>query len=75
MEYQYPLYNIFNQTVIETQLRQRHHNEQIIKSMDCVNKLKEFLESIDKVESDYQNIALEQCCILIVNYMKIHGIL
>ena len=70
-----PVYGIFNQPFIETQLRQQHHNDQVMKSRECANKLKDFLESIDKVEPAYQNIALEQCCIVFGNYMKMHGMI
>ncbi len=75
MVYQNPVYGIFNQPFIEFQLRQQHHNAQVIKSIDCANKLKDFLESIDEVESTYQNIAMEQCCIVVGNYMKKHRML
>lgn len=70
-----PVYGIFNQPFIEAQLRQQHHNDQILKSIDCANKLKEFLDSLDKVEPTYQNIALDQCCIVIGNYMRMHGMI
>lgn len=70
-----PVYGIFNQPFIEAQLRQQHRNDQILKSIDCANKLKELLDSIDKVEPAYQYIVLDQCCIVIGNYMKKHGVI
>lgn len=75
MVYSNPVCSIFNQPFIEAQLRQQHHEDQVVKSIDCAKKLKDFLESTDKVEPAYQNIALEQCCIVIGNYMKMHGML
>lgn len=75
MVYQNSVYGIFNQSFIETQLRQQHHNDQVMKSIDCANKLRDFLDSTDKVEPAYQNIALRQYCVIIGNYMKMHGML
>lgn len=75
MVYQNPVYGIFNQPFIEFQLNRQHHNTQVIKSIDCADKLKDFLESIDEVESAYQNFAMEQCCIVVGNYMKKHRML
>ena len=75
MIYQNPVYGIFNQSFIEAQLRQHHHKDQIMKSVDCANKLKDFLDSTDKIDPAYQNMALDQCCLVIGNYMKRHGML
>lgn len=75
MIYQNSVYNIFNQSFVEDQLRQQHHNDQVMKSIECANKLREFLESTDKVDPNYQNIALEQCCIVLGDYMKKHGMI
>lgn len=73
------IYGIFNQNNIREQLGQQqlqqHHNEQVCKSIKCANKLDEFLKSIDDVEPEYQQLAFEQCCIVIGNYMIQHGCL
>ena len=73
------IYGIFNQNSIQEQLRQRclqqHHNDQILKSIKCANKLDEFLKSIDEVEPEYQKIAFEQCCLVIGNHMSRHGMI
>lgn len=71
------IYGIFNQNSIQEQLRQhlllQHHNEQMLKSIKCANKLDDFLKSIDEVESEYQAFVFEQCCLVIGNHMRQHG--
>ena len=37
------------------------------------NKLDEFLKSIDEVEPEYQQLAFEQCCLVIGNHMRQRG--
>ena len=66
------IYGIFNQNSIQEQLKQQvqqHHNDQIWKSIECANKLDDFLKSIDKVEPEYQQFAFEQCCFVIGKHM------
>jgi hypothetical protein len=72
MVYQNPIYGIFNQSYIEAQMRQRHHNDQVMKSIECANKLREFLESADEVEEDYQPMALDACCGVLAEYINKH---
>ena len=71
------IYGIFNQNSIQEQLQQQrlqqHHNDQIWKSIKCANKLDEFLKSIDEVEPEYQQLAFEQCCLVIGNHMRQRG--
>ena len=73
----YYIYGIFNQNSIQEQLRQQqlqqHHNDQVGKSIKCANKLDEFLKSIDEVEPEYQQLAFEQCCLVIGNHMRQRG--
>lgn len=70
MLYQNPVYNIFNQSYIEEQLRMQHHNDQVIKSLDCAKKLEEFIESMNELEPEYQQLALSQCCLVIEKYIN-----
>ena len=71
------IYGIFNQNSIQEQLRQhlllQHHKEQMLKSIKCANKLDDFLKSIDEVEPEYQQLAFEQCCLVIGNHMRQRG--
>lgn len=73
MLYQNPVYGIFNQSYIQEQLRVQHHNDQVMKSIDCAKKLDDFMESMEKVEPEYQQLALSQCCLVLEKYMKRHG--
>ena len=70
MLYQNPVYNIFNQPYIEEQLKMQHHNDQVLKSLDCANKLEEFIDSMNELEPKYQQLALSQCCLVIEKYMR-----
>lgn len=73
MTNQNPIYGIFNQSYIESQYRKQHDIEQVQRTMDCANKLKDFLESIDQVEPAFQNMASEQCLAILIKYIKKHG--
>lgn len=72
MAYQNSLYGLFNQPFIENQLRTQHHNDQIMKSFECAKKLEDFMESVDKIEPEYQRVVMEQCCAVIMKYLKKH---
>lgn len=72
MVYHNPIYGIFNQPYIEEQMRQQHHNDQVMKSMECADKLRDFLKSVDEVEKDYQPMALNTCCGILAEYMNKH---
>lgn len=72
MVYGNSVYSIFNKSFIEAQSGQQPQNDQVIKLLDSANKLKDFLESTDKIEPDYQSAALKQYCIVIGDYMKMH---
>lgn len=75
MMYNNPIYGIFNQEYIQEQfIRNQHHDEQVRKSFECAKKLNDFMESMGEVEPEYQQLALEQCCLVFVEYMKRHGI-
>lgn len=73
MLYQNPLYGIFNQSYIQEQLQKQHHNDQVMKALDCAKKLDDFMESMDKVEPEYQQLALSQCCLVLDQHMKKRG--
>ena len=67
-------HNIFNQGYIQEQFRQeqykRYQNEQIWRSIECANKLGEFLKSIDEISPEYRNVALGQCVYVLGNYFN-----
>lgn len=74
MAYQNSLYGLFNQPFIENQNQLRaHHNDQMMKTLDCARKLEDFMESADKIEPEYQRLAMEQCCAVVMKYLNKHN--
>lgn len=63
--------NMFNYDYIQQQA-QKYHNEQVHNVADAVNKLKDFLDSTDKIEPQYQNIASTEFCAVMFDYMQRH---
>lgn len=54
------IYNIFNQQQIQAQLQQRqqqYHNQQMLKIVECANKLDDFLKSAESIDERYQQLA------------------
>lgn len=75
MNYQNPIYGIFNEQIIQEQMRQQQlqqfHNDQMLKTFDCAQKLKEFLKSADNLAPQYWDMAVWQCCgVLNEHFMK-----
>ena len=50
----YPIYNIWNYDYINRQSQQQYHQSQVYQVVDCTNKLRDFLDSIEKVDPNYQ---------------------
>lgn len=75
--YQNSIYRMFDQNYIQEQYMQqqlqKQHNEQMWKTIECANKLDDFLKSIDELLPEYQKIAFEQCCMIIGNHMMKKG--
>lgn len=76
MMYQNPIYGIINENTVRLQLQmqqsqaQQYHNDQLQKTGDCARKLGEFLRSMDEVDQQYQQLAFEQCCIVVGQYFQ-----
>lgn len=66
------IYNIWNRDYIQQQA-QKYHNEQVQNVTDSVKKLKDFLDSTDKIEPQYQNMASEQFCAVLLDYLQKHN--
>ena len=63
--------NIFNQNFIQQQAQQNDRNFQQAKNvLDSTQKLKEFLNSLEKIESDYQNGAIICFCSVLGDYFQ-----
>lgn len=70
----YPVYNIWNYNFIEQQEQQQHHYQQVSQTIDCANKLRDFLDSVDKVEPAYQQQLAYELCGVLAGYAQKHGI-
>lgn len=68
-------YNIWNYTYIQEQTKQQYDKSQALQTMDVANKLKAFLESMDKIDERYKNMATAECCAVLAQYAKSHGII
>ena len=74
MGYYNPIYGMFNEVSIQEQMRQQQlqqfHNNQMLKTFECVHKLEDFLKSADELAPQYRDIATVQCLILLDEYFK-----
>ena len=65
--------NIFNQQYIQQQAQQQYHYEQIYNVTDAGKKLKDFLDSIDKIEPQYREMAAAELCAVLFDYLQKHN--
>ena len=65
--------NIFNQQYIQQQAQQQHHYEQMYHVADSVKKLKDFLDSTDKIELQYRDMASTEFCAVLFDYLQKHN--
>lgn len=70
----YPVHNIWNYNYIQHQEKQQHHYQQVSQTIDCANKLRDFLDSVDKVEPAYQQQLAFEICGVLTEYAKKHSI-
>lgn len=54
---------------IQQQQALQYHNNQVWQIADCTKKLKDFLESMDKVDPAYRQAAAKNCCAVLVEHM------
>ncbi|MBQ1617309.1 MAG: hypothetical protein II086_08635 [Ruminococcus sp.] len=59
-----PIYNIFNMDYAQQQAIQ-YHNQQIYNVSDAAKKFKDFLDSSEKVNPEYQNALMIECCAIL----------
>ncbi len=67
----YYMNNIFNFSYVQQQAQQ-HHDQQIYNVTDAAKKLKDFLDSTDKIEPQYQNMASAEFCAVLLDYLQKH---
>lgn len=62
---------LFNQQYIQQQAQMRHQQE-CLHVADSARKLKDFLDSINKIDPRYQGIASQEFCAIILDYLNKH---
>ena len=65
--------DIWNYPYIQKQAQQRFHNQQVFQVSDAVKKLKDFLDSTDRVASEYQDVLTTECCAVLLDYAYKHN--
>lgn len=63
--------NIFNYDYIQQQAQQ-HHNQQVYNVTEAARKLKDFLDSTDDIELQYQEMAVSEFCTVMMDYIQRH---
>ena len=63
---------MFNYDYISQQAQQKHHQEQVQQVIDSGQKLKDFLDSTEKIEIPYQSMARDEFCAIIFEYINRH---
>ena len=53
--------NMWNWDYIQQQQALQHHQNQVYQIADCAKKLKDFLESAEKIDPSYEKAAFEAC--------------
>ena len=69
-----PLYNILNRDYIQQQI-QTHHINQVYEVQRSAKALQDFLDSVDKLDSNYQQWASAEYCKIFADYFRKHGMI
>lgn len=69
-----PLYNIWNYNHIQQYANQQYHQNQVQQVMDAAHKLQDYLDSVDKIDREYQGTLNAICCAILMDYVKKHNI-
>ncbi len=72
MEFQNISYELAEQNGLCVKTQQ-YHREQNRNVLNCVCKLKEFLDVADSVAPEYEDVAVMQCIMLMDEYYRSHG--
>ena len=67
-----PIYEVFNRQYIEQQAAQQKHISQIFEVQKSVKSLKDFLDSADRIEEPYRQMALDAYCLVLADYFNKH---
>ena len=70
-----PFYEIFNRQYIQQQamLQQQNHVNQVIEVQKSAKALKDFLDSSDKIQPAYQQMANAEYCAILCDYLRKHN--
>ena len=63
------LYGVFDKQYIE-QHADSHHQEQVKNVQDAIKNLHDFLDSMDKIEPQYREMANREICLILLNYLN-----
>ena len=66
-----PLYNILNRDYIQQQMPTHHINQ----VYEFQKALQDFLNSVDKIEPNYQQQASAEYCKIFADYFRKHGMI
>ena len=70
-----PYIDMFNYQYIQQQAQQQHHVDQVHEVQKCAKALHDFLDSIDKIEPGYQQMASSEFSAIILDYFHKHGLI
>ena len=62
-----PFYEMFNQQYIQQQAQQ-YHMSQVWQVQESSRKLKDFLDSLDKIDPPYQDAARREFCAILFDF-------
>jgi hypothetical protein len=64
------LYGMWNQEYIQNFAAMQHHNQQMTQGMECVQKLRDLLNAMDKVEPAYQQMVCAEMCAVLMEHLS-----
>lgn len=72
-----PFYEIFNRQYIQQQaiLQQQNHISQVMEVQKSAKALKDFLDSSDKIQPAYQQMATSEYCAILCDYLREHNMI
>ncbi len=71
-----PFYEMFNRQYIQQQaMQQQNHANQIIEIQRGVKALKDFLDSSDKIQPEYKQMANAEYCAILCEYLRKHNVI
>lgn len=66
--------NLWNYDFIKMQAQQNYHQHQIQQVMETAQKLQDFLDSAEKVDTPYQESMVSACCSVLLAHAKKHNL-